>query len=71
MDIKKIMLQTINITINFENMDCPIAPIQRLSTPSYVICRNKLDATNWRWYWNCGDKNKKMWLLYEVSALLK
>jgi hypothetical protein len=38
--------------------------VQRLTTPSYVICRNETDATRWCWYWN----ERKYWNRFAVSV---
>ena len=39
--------------------------VQRLSTPSYVECRDISDATRWLWYWQEKSEGKK-WITYKV-----
>jgi hypothetical protein len=58
--------QSIPIFINFNTMTCTVGDIQRLSTPSSVNCRNKIDATVWQWFWNGGNEYQKLWIKYEV-----
>ena len=56
------------VDINFDEIQCSVGKVQRLSTPSYITCRTQCDATRWCWYWNGGNSAVKVWMLYEVQC---
>lgn len=58
------------VTLDFVRMTSSIGPVERLSTPSYVVCRDKIDATRWLWYWNAATEVHADWRAYEVSFIL-
>jgi len=48
------LCQDVPLRLNFNDMTSDNGLIQRLSTPSYVEIRDKVDATRWLWYWHDG-----------------
>lgn len=58
------LLQKTCIQIDFDQMKSNVGRVQRLTTPSYVNCRDQVDSTIWQWYWNGSLASSGNWIPY-------